>query len=226
MIQIEQLAGQRIAGRFDLDECIGRGATGVVYRARDHQDRLVAVKLLAPTGEQSGSTARYLRGTRLASQLQHPNIVRVFDSGRWGPERRYYFLSMELVEGIPLSLMRYAKLEPETSVDLIRQILEAAVYVHARGTLHRDLKPDNVMVSRDRDGICFAGSILEMSNRCWMHSDSAGRGDWYAGLYGARASSRTALCGPSVDLYAIGVMLYELLSGRLPLWRNAGIAIQ
>ena len=128
--------------------------------------------------------------------------------------------------GIPLSLMRYAKLEPETSSrDLIRQILEAAVYVHARGTPHQDLKPDNVMVSRDRDGnlLCRVTDFGDASNRMLDATpDSAGRGDWYASYMAPEQAQGLPSIGPSVDLYAIGVMLYELLSGRLPLLEGCG----
>ena len=219
MSDLEQLAGQQINDRFTLERPIGRGASGVVYRARDSSGRRLALKLLnADTGTER-SSARYLRGTRLASQLEHPHIVRILESGRWGDRRGAYYLAMELVEGVSLTLMRHAGLSPASAVGLIGQVLDAAVYVHARGTLHRDLKPDNVMISRTGgDALhCRVTDFGIASNR--LHDATITLQGSVIGPPAYMAPEQAQglpSMGPSADLYAIGVMLYELLCGELP----------
>ena len=89
MIDLEELAGTTINEAFVLDRCVGKGASGVVYRAKTTKNEWIALKLVAPNLGTGNSSARYLRGTRLASQLNHPHIVQVRESGRWGPKRRY-----------------------------------------------------------------------------------------------------------------------------------------
>ena len=219
MIDVEQLAGSRIDDRFELQAVIGRGASGIVYRASNATGQLLALKLVVPVLGNERTSARYLRGTRLASRLQHPHIVRVLDSGRWGPQRRCYYLAMELVVGVSLRLLRNGGLRPGQAVGLVNQILEAAIYVHARGTLHRDLKPDNVMVSRRPAGdlSCQVTDFGIASNQMQDASLT---------LQGAVVGTPTYMApeqaqglpsmGPEIDIYAIGVILYELLCGRLP----------
>ena len=218
MIVLDQLAGTQINECFTLERLIGRGASGVVYRARHSTGHMVALKLVPPAARVELS-ARYLRGTRLAAELHHPNIVRVLESGRWGPSRRCYYLAMELVEGVPLGGVANAGMPHGQAVGLISQVLEAAAYVHACGTIHRDLKPDNVMVCRHQGDhlLCKVTDFGIAANR--QREENVTR---TGGLIGTPAymapeqSMGQTHIGPEIDLYALGVMLYELLSGQRP----------
>jgi len=218
MIVLDGLAGTQINERYALGQVIGRGASGVVYRAQDADGATVALKLVSPGGRAEHS-ARYLRGTRLAAELKHPHIVEVLDSGRWGPERRCFYLSMEMVEGVSLARLQELGLPSEQLVGLLIQVLEAVAYVHARGTLHRDLKPDNVMVSRTPKGqlICKVTDFGIASNQQREASVTQTGALIGTPAYMApeQAQARTKP-GPECDLYAIGIMLYELLSGQRP----------
>jgi len=219
MQDLDTIAGTRIDESYTLEKLIGRGTTGVVYRAKDDREQRVAIKLVRADLNSRNASARYLRGTRLASQLRHPHIVRVLASGRWGAQRRDYYLVMELIEGVSLSLLQHVVLKPIHVVGLIQQVLQAAVYVHARGTLHRDLKPENVMIARRETGelVCGVTDFGIAANRLQdatftLQGSILGTPNYMAP---EQAQGLPSL-GPAVDIYAIGVMLYELLCGKLP----------
>jgi serine/threonine-protein kinase len=146
--------GTRI-GRFEILSVLGEGAMGVVYLANDPEiERTVAIKTLRAMSEASGAAradleARFLKEAKLAGRLQHPNVVTVYEVGRDGDTS---FIAMEYVEGEPLNRAARAEsgLDTAARLELVRQVAQALQHAHERGVLHRDIKPGNVLVTRDR----------------------------------------------------------------------------
>ncbi len=201
--------GDILQTRYRLDAVIGRGGMGVVYRATDLQlMREVAVKVISENSS-SDARERLLREARAAAALNHPNIISVYDVGE---EEGTPFFVMELVHGASLSSQK--QLELPRVVELASQICAALEHAHANQIVHRDLKPDNVLLSSSTDSIKLADLGLALPG------------------YGARISRAGLVVGtPSymapeqamgqkvdarTDLYALGVLLYELTTGRVP----------
>ena len=140
-------------GRYEVVAELGRGAMGVVYRARDPQiDRMVAVKTVSLWGQQSEEEnefrLRFMHEAQAAGRLHHPGIVAIFDVGE-NPENLNPYIVLEYVAGEALNRMlaREKKLPLETALQLAEEIAEALDYAHAQGVIHRDIKPGNILVT-------------------------------------------------------------------------------
>ena len=204
-----------LADRYRLDERIGEGGMGSVYRALDlRTGRDVAVKLLRrKLCEREHSRRRFAREARAAGQLDHPGIVRILDYG----EDERPFLVMELVEGVSLRRhVRRAKPSPTELLELMVQLCEALAHAHSRGIIHRDLKPDNMFITPSGRmkvldfGLARMTRIPELS--VLTRSGTAlGTCSYMAPeqAAGKEADERS-------DLYSVGVMLYEFLCGMVP----------
>lgn len=212
--------GALIDNRYLLERVLGRGGMGEVYRAADQQEngRQVAIKLLNSHSSEA-VRARFLREARLASGLKHPHIVPVFCYARGHAERLY--LSMELVDGVPLTKL-LLELPTGAIVALLQQVLEALAHVHARGVLHRDVKPDNILIGRRSDGALVAKltdfGIAGMTEpradepRLTEEGTMLGTPHYMA----PEQASGALFIGPQADLYPVGVMLYEVFAQHLP----------
>lgn len=216
----DNLIGQMVANRFRVESVLGVGAMGVVFRARAEDEPPVALKVVLPERGQQRVVPRFLRGTRLAAQLRHPHVVETLAYGPVGPAREGYFVAMELVEGVPLSRLTSAKLDVGVICALMCQVLDALAFMHARGILHRDIKPDNILVSRDHSGVLVCkisdfGIAAETRQDATMLTQPG----MVVGtpLYMApEQMSGRGLDTPAIDLYSVGAILYEMLSGALP----------
>ncbi|HEX4782319.1 MAG TPA: serine/threonine-protein kinase, partial [Usitatibacter sp.] len=138
-------------GRFEVIDVLGRGAMGVVYRARDSAlARTVAIKTIGLAGdakERDTHESRFMQEARAAGSLSHPSIVTIYDVGREGDSA---FIAMELVEGDDLrELIRNVSLTPGRSVAIAAAVAEGLAAAHERGVVHRDIKPGNIMVLAD-----------------------------------------------------------------------------
>ena len=134
--------------QLELLEHLGQGGMGVVYKARQrHLNRLVAVKILPPSvGNEPAFAERFTREAQALAQLNHPNIVQVYDFGR--TDEFFYFV-MEYVDGVNLrALIREGKLEPEQALDIVPQICDALQFAHDEGIVHRDIKPENILIDK------------------------------------------------------------------------------
>jgi serine/threonine protein kinase len=214
--------------QFEILECLGRGGMGVVYKARQKSlNRLVAIKILAPERERDARFAeRFAREAELLATLSHPQIVTIHDFGETGG---LYYLVMEFVDGVNLSdLLRDGKLEPEQALAIVPEICDALQFAHAHGIVHRDIKPENILL--DRHGrVKVADFGLAKLIRAGAHVDlgqpeSPARGDLTeAGKvmgtpsYMAPEQRATpANVDHRADIYALGVVLYQMLTGELP----------
>ncbi len=209
--------GSRL-GRFEISSVLGQGAMGVVYLAHDPDiDRPVAIKTIHPEAARGESAAeieaRFLKEAKLAGRLQHPNIVTVYDVGR---DKDVYFIAMEYVEGKPLT--RYLggeELPLAAKVAIIRQAAEALAHAHEREVVHRDVKPGNILIAKDGRVKVTDFGIGKFTSA--TTSDMTRTGQMIGSpAYMSPEQIRGEKIDGRSDLFSLGVVLYELLTGARP----------
>jgi tRNA A-37 threonylcarbamoyl transferase component Bud32 len=217
-------APAELAGRFphlEILEFLGQGGMGAVYKARQPKlDRLVAVKILPPEwGRDPAFAERFAREARALAKLSHPQIVAVHDFGGTGG---LYYLVMEYVDGPNLrQLLDGRELTPEESLRIVPQVCDALQYAHEEGVVHRDIKPENILIDRKgRVKIADFGLAKLVGQPRPMYSLTGSRQvvgtlDYMA----PEQRSRPQEVDHRADIYALGVVLYEMLTGELPLGR-------
>lgn len=209
----EPAAGARRLGKFELLEVLGRGSFGEVYRARDMRlGREVALKIPREEWLDGHDAERFLREARHAARLRHPGIVRVYDAGSIGA---IHYLACELVAGGTLrARLKQGPLSYLESAEIVAQLADALAHAHREGVVHRDVKPSNILFDADgrplladfglakRDGfdptLTLTGAAL--GTPAFMAPEQ---------LKGQAVDARS-------DIYSLGVVLYEMLSGQLP----------
>jgi hypothetical protein len=221
-------------GRFQLRQELGRGAFGVVYRAHDPiLDREVAVKVPLFTAHEPALRERFLREARTAARLRHPNIVTVHDCGFDGEQ---VYIAYELVQGVPLSdRLAAERPNPRQAAQWIRALALALHHAHEQGVLHRDVKPANILIEAgNRPRLTDFGISKDISGP--PPAPSAGAADPVLTRDGVivgtpaymapeQARGDAAALGPHTDQYGLGVLLYELLTGRRPFTGTAAEVI-
>ena len=204
--------GSVLRDRYRLDSELGRGGMGTVYRATDLElQREVAVKVLSGSGQTTDGRERLIREARAAAALNHPHIVTIHDVGEAGG---LPFLVMELIAGPRLSQAKPTELE--RVVDIAVQICAALEHAHTNSIVHRDLKPDNVLLSGT--GSASTVKLADLGLALPAHGTRISRAGVIVGT-AAYMAPEQALGQPvdgRSDLYALGVVLYELTTGRLP----------
>ena len=212
---------------LELDSLIGRGGMGAVYKARQpHLERWVALKVLSSDLSSDKSFAdRFTREARVLAKLNHPNIVTLHDFGQAGD---YFFLLMEYVDGVNLrQAMGTGKFTPEQALTVVPKICEALQYAHSEGILHRDIKPDNILLdSRGHLKIADFGIAKVVGTEA--DPFSTGNSETVSVLTHASTSLGTPqymapeqVTDPNkvdhrADIYSLGVVFYEMLTGELP----------
>jgi serine/threonine-protein kinase len=222
--------GQELDGRYTLRARLGAGGMGTVYRAWQHSmGREVALKVISGgMAHDTSIVRRFLREAKLASSLAHPNIVSVFDFGQ-APDGTLY-LAMELLAGRTLGqvLLQEGPLPPERAVHVGLQLCDALEAAHARGIVHRDLKPANVVVldePRGRDLIKVVDFGLARSLTAEGQRLTGSHVMMGTANYIAPEEIRGEDAGPAADLYALGAILHELLTGEAPFGQDRFSAI-
>jgi eukaryotic-like serine/threonine-protein kinase len=213
-----------LAGRYRLDEVIGRGGMSTVYRGTDLAlDRVVAVKVaLDPLVEQSPIyLARFTREAQAAAAIGHPGVVTVYDAGADGPTR---FIVMEFVPGRSLAdILRDRKpFEPDEAANIAAQVADALSAAHAAGIVHRDVKPGNIMVEPD-DSV----KVLDFGIARALDSNTLTQTATVLGT-SAYMSPEQALGQPvdaRSDIYSLGCVLYEMLTGEPPFMADVSAAV-
>ncbi len=201
---------------YEVQGELGRGGMGVVYRARDVTlNRAVALKVVLAGGHTGAAErTRFLAEARAVAHLQHPNIVQLFECGEHGG---LPFLTLELVPGGSLAeRLAGAALPPREAARLVEQLARAVAYAHGRGVLHRDLKPANVLLAADgTPKITDFGLAKRLDDEAVRTASGAILGTpCYMAPEQTFGDSRWV--GPAADVYALGAILYELLTGRPP----------
>ena len=205
------------AGRYRLERRLGVGGMATVQLAMDTRlERHVAVKLLAEhLAEDRNFVSRFRREALSVARLIHPNIVQVYDFGTDERSGRQY-IAMEYVDGPSCAevLREQGRLEPGDAVDVLTQACRGLAYAHRNGVVHRDVKPGNLLRSRDRGQLKLADfGIAKAAEQSDITKVGSVLG---TAAYLAPEQARGQPAGPPSDLYALGVVAYQLLAGRLP----------
>lgn len=211
---MNELAGQNLGGYY-LEEEVGRGAMGVVYRGRQLAlDREVAIKILPqPLARDASYVARFTREARIMADLNHPNIVQIYDAGR---QNKHLFFVMEYVQGPTLANLLYLDgiIPPHLAIEYAAQIAEAldAAY-RERNVIHRDIKPENLMLNRwGKIKVMDFGLARAPGLQAITVAQTLVGSIYYASpeqIWGMTLDNRS-------DIYALGVVLYEMVCGRRP----------
>jgi serine/threonine protein kinase len=216
--------GEMIAGRYELEELVANGGMSRIYKAHDTAlERHVALKVLRPQfGDDEEYVARFRREARIVAQLSHPHIVTVIDRGE---ADGHQFIVFEYVEGETLKdlVERTGPLPAHRAVELTLQVADGLAYAHQNGLVHRDVKPQNVLLTRAgvakvtdfgiarsldvEHGVTQTGTVLGTSN--YLSPEQAS---------GQQVTAAT-------DVYSLGVVLYELLAGEVPFHGNNLVAV-
>jgi serine/threonine-protein kinase len=201
---------------YEVLEELGRGGMGVVFKARQvGLDRLVALKVVL-AGEFAGASerARFRAEALAAARLSHPNVVQVFEVGE---HQGHPYLALEYVEaGTLADRLRGGPLPPRQAAELIQQLARAAQVAHDRGVVHRDLKPANVLLTRDGTPKVTDFGLAKRLDAQTAATQSGAVVGTPAYMAPEQAAGKTREVGPAADVWALGVILYECLTGRPP----------
>jgi eukaryotic-like serine/threonine-protein kinase len=210
-----------IGGRYRLEGRLGFGGMSTVHLALDMRlERQVAVKLLAEhLADDPAFVSRFQREAQAAARLVHPNIVQVFDSGR-DQRTGQYFIVMEYIEGSSCAeiLRDDGWLEVDEALSIIEQACDGLDYAHRHGVVHRDVKPGNLLRAREGEVKLADFGIAKATEQSSITQVGSVLG---TAAYLAPEQARGEEAGPSADLYALGVVTYQLISGRLPYEANS-----
>lgn len=204
-----------LAGRYELIEKIGEGGMAVVYKARCRLlNRYVAIKILRPEFTKDAQfVENFKRESQAAAGLQHPNIVSVYDVGKEG---NIHFIVMELIDGRPLSdiIEERAPMDYKTSIELIKQVASALSVAHRNHIIHRDVKPHNIMITKDGMAkLADFGIAKAVSDSTLATETSKVIGSVH---YFSPEQARGAYVDERSDIYSLGIVLYEMLTGQVP----------
>ena len=222
----DQLGRGSVIGGYRIDELIGRGGMGLVYRATNVAlNRIYALKVLAPgLAEDEGFRQRFKREMRIAASLHHPNIVGIHYAGE---QDGMLFFVMDYVTGTDLReiLMKQGALDPNRAVDLLEQFASALDAAHRRGLVHRDVKPGNIMITvKDGEEHAYLTDFglakkFDTASGLTTKGSIVGTVDYMAPeqITGSRTDART-------DIYALGCVFYQMLTGKVPYERENSVA--
>jgi len=228
---IPELVGKVVLERYKVEAVLGKGAMGTVFRGSHHKlARSVAIKVLHPhLVDDPTMLARFQREAQIAARLQHPNLISVLDIGE--TDDGQHVMVLELAKGPSLAdVMGKKPLATERTVKLVRQLLAGLDHAHHEGLIHRDLKPANVMVETSDSGeeiariVDFGIAILRNPDESIAGGKLTSTGQVLGTpLYMAPEQAKGEAFDHRIDLFALGVIVYEMLSGT---WPFVGSAIE
>jgi serine/threonine protein kinase len=210
-------------GAYRIEELVGRGGMGAVYRAQHiHLGRPAALKLLLPElADDRGFRERFLRESRVAASITHPNVIPVYDAGE---AEGLLYIAMKYVDGTDLgALLREERsLAPERALFLLGQVADALDAAHELGIVHRDIKPGNVLIEGDR---CYL-TDFGLTRRISSQTQLTAKGQFVGTLdYTAPEQIRGGSVDARTDVYALGCLLYHALSGSVPYDKDSEVSV-
>ena len=214
---VEEIA--KLFPQLEVIELLGRGGMGVVYKARQPRlNRFVALKIVAPERQNDPQFAeRFEREARALASLTHPNIVAVYD---FGEAQGSFYLLMEFVDGMTLrQLLQAKKLSPPEALNIVEKICEALHYAHEQGIVHRDMKPENILIDKN-GGVKIADfGIAKILDQPAQDISLTGAREVIgtAHYMAPEQFERPQTVDCRADIYSVGVMFYEMLTGELPI---------
>ena len=219
---MDQYIGKMLDDRYEILELIGSGGMANVYKARCHRlNRLVAIKILkSDLADNADFRRRFHDESQAVAQLSHANIVSVYDVST-NPDREY--IVMELIDGITLKqyMERRGRMDWRESLHFITQIMRGLSHAHSRGIIHRDIKPQNIMILRDGSVKVADFGIACLANQGQTLTQEALGSVHYISPEQARGDRIDARS----DIYSAGVVLYEMLTGRLPFEGDSAVSV-
>lgn len=202
-------------GPYRIESVLGQGAVAIVYAARNQAGNPVVLKVLTrPAAAQPTVRTGFQREYRTLSKLRHRNIVRAYDTGEVDG---YFYMTLERIDGETMDgyLLRSKKVGESAAIGMVRQVASALDYLHAQGYVHRDVKPSNLLMARDGRVVLFDfGTVMDLHNP--QEQD-------VMGVYGTPAflapeQVRNERVDGRADLYALGIILYLMITGRKPFY--------
>ena len=210
---MDRYIGKLLDNRYEILEKIGSGGMADVYKARCHRlNRLVAIKILKEDLSQDAEFRRRFHAeSQAVAMLSHPNIVSVYDVSR---SDNIDYIVMELIEGITLKqyMQKKGALSWKESLHFSTQIAKALAHAHERGIIHRDIKPQNIMLLKDGTIKVADFGIAELQSNLSGYSGQAVGSVHYM----APEQAKGAVADARSDIYSLGVVMYEMLTGQLP----------
>lgn len=218
---MDKMIGKMLDNRYELLEVIGSGGMAIVYKAKCHRlNRLVAIKVLkSDLAEDADFRRRFRDESQAVAMLSHPNIVSVYDVSRGETE----YIVMELIDGITLKqyMEKRGQLNWREALHFITQIMKGLSHAHSRGIIHRDIKPQNIMVLRDGSVRVADFGIACLSNSAETMTQEALGSVHYISPEQAKGDRTDARS----DIYSAGVVLYEMLTNRLPFEGESAVSV-
>ena len=215
--------GMIIQNRYEIIEEVGSGGMSVVYKAKCHVlNRFVAIKVLKPEfSDDKSFVSKFRIEAQSAAGLSHPNIVNVFDVGE---ENGYYYIVMELVEGITLKeyIQQNGRLPYQTALDFIMQICAGIEVAHEHHTIHRDIKPQNIILQKNGEIKVTDFGIAKMPNADTITMTDKAIGTVY---YISPEQASGKQIDPRSDIYSLGVVMYEMATGKLPFVADSPVSV-
>ncbi len=214
--RLEQLEAA-LAGRYTIEKELGQGGMATVYLAQDvRHHREVAIKVLRPDLAAALGPERFLREIRIAANLNHPHILALFDSGE---ADGFLYYVMPYIKGQTLRdrIDKEGELPIPETVRIIREVVDALAYAHAEGVVHRDIKPDNVMLTGGHSVVADFGIAKAVSQSTVRgHITTAGVALGTPAYMAPEQAAADPQIDHRADIYAVGTLAYELLAGRTP----------
>lgn len=218
------MIGLLLGNRYEILEQLGGGGMAVVYKGKDTLlDRLVTIKVLRPAyAADEQFLMRFRREAQAVARLSHPNIVSIYDVGFDGG---YHYLVMEYVDGEDLKsiLRRQGRMVPQVAARIVADVAQALQHAHENNIVHRDIKPHNILITRQgRAKLTDFGIARETDGGVTVTQSDSILGSVH---YLSPEQAEGRLAGPASDIYSLGVVLYELITGRVPFTGESPIAV-
>ena len=213
--------GMYLGNRYEILERIGSGGMSDVYKAKDHKlNRYVAIKVLKREFNADRNFVQKFRAeAQSAAGLQHPNIVNVYDVGE---EDELHYIVMELVEGITLKkyIEKKRRLEPKETIGITIQVAQGIEAAHSQHIVHRDIKPQNIIISREGKVKVTDFGIAKAASSQTISSNAMG-----SVHYISPEQARGGYCDERSDIYSLGITMYEMITGRVPYEGDSTVAV-